>query len=121
MPQILIVDDDRSVQMALEMILADEGMQVDKADDGESALELIYQRKYDLVLADLRMPNMNGLELLKTIRKQWGRSLPMIFISAYASDEVTDQALKAGISDFIIKPFDVQGVVKSVKCALGAA
>lgn len=118
MSRILVVDDENSVQMALEMILTDQGLQVDKAKNGLKALEMMNQQKYDLVLTDIRMPEMNGLKLLKSIRQNWGESLPIICITAYANEEVVNQALKDGISDLINKPFDNQTVVEAVMHAL---
>lgn len=118
MSAILVVDDERSIQESLSLILAEDGHLIDTAEDGLDALALLAEKKYDLVLTDLRMPRMDGMELLKTIRLQWGVETPVILISAYATETTVTEALNQGARDLVVKPFDIKTIRESVRYVL---
>jgi|GEM_PF-4869355 len=118
MPQILIVDDERGIRESLSIILGEQGHEVDTAPGVQEALSLMIRKTYDLVLTDLVMPKIDGLELIKTIRGKWGRQLPVIIITAHGTTDIASLALNEGICDFIIKPFDIKTITEAVRYAL---
>jgi two-component system response regulator PilR (NtrC family) len=101
----------------MEMILRNEGHQTDLAENGQIGLDMALAKDYDLVISDIRMPALNGLELLRLLREK-GRQTTLIFISAYASTETAVEAMRGGAYDFIPKPFRNQDLVTAVKSAL---
>ncbi len=118
MPNILVVDDEKIICESLAMILASDGHAIDAAEDGLDALGRLSEKKYDLVITDMRMPRMDGMELLKTIQHQWGAQTPVILISAYANEAAVSMALDNGARDLIVKPFDIKTVCESVNYVL---
>jgi len=118
MSAILVVDDERNIHESLSLILSDEGHTIDSAIDGLDALAHLEHKKYDLVLSDIRMPRMDGMELLKAIQHQWGSQTPVILISAYATENTVTQALEHGARDLIVKPFDIKTVREAVSYVL---
>jgi DNA-binding response OmpR family regulator len=106
LPEVLVVDDDRAVRDALERALGREQFTVRLAPDGETALAEIERRPPAIVLLDVNMPGMSGIEVARRIRMD-GRSLPICMLSA--RDEVNDRVagLAAGADDYVVKPFAV--------------
>lgn len=111
---VLVVDDEPSVRYALDLILRRDGHSVAAADGGKSALALLASRKFDVVVADIRMPDMSGLELLNTVRAQWPTT-PVIIITAHATLDTGMAALKAGAFEFIVKPFDADELLACIR------
>lgn len=101
---ILVVDDERGIREGCRRILAAEGYVVDQAEDGKQGLALLQQKSYDLMLVDLMMPVMGGLELMDAIQQQQLDVL-MIVITGYATIETAVEAMKHGAYDYIPKPF----------------
>lgn len=101
---ILVVDDDRAVLDSLRYILQRYGYEVEAAGTAEDALIMLAERPFDLVLTDLRMPGMDGLELLGEVKRR-SRYTPVIVLTAHASAEIVIRALRGGVSDFVVKPF----------------
>ena len=114
---ILVVDDEAPMQRILEIILKGMGHAVSCAGNGREALDCLHRQPADLVLTDLRMPEMTGLELLREIRSE-GLDIPVILITAYGTVETAVDAMKEGASDFIIRPFENQTVELAVSRAL---
>ncbi len=114
---ILIVDDDRSLREFLEIFFAKEGFRVFTAGDGEEALKLLEKTSVDLVLADIRMPKVDGLKFLKLLRRR-GLKLPIIMITAYASLDSAVEAKKEGAFDYVSKPFKLDELRALVNKAL---
>jgi two-component system response regulator HydG len=112
----LVVDDDESIRYTLRNIVASCGFEVDEAGDGAAALERIETVGYELVLADVRMPKMDGLELLERLR---GRAaMPkVIVVTANGTERQAVHAVKAGAYDFFRKPFEVDDVISVVRRA----
>ncbi|MDR0548131.1 MAG: sigma-54 dependent transcriptional regulator [Deltaproteobacteria bacterium] len=117
MGNILVIDDDLSMRELMEMILRAEGHKADLAEDGEIGLSMALNHDYDLIISDIRMPGLNGLELLRLLREH-GRQTTLIFISAYASTETGVEAMLRGAYDLVPKPFSNQDLLISVNSAL---
>ncbi len=115
MARILVVDDELSMREFLKILLEKEGHKVTLAKDGEQALDLAEKNGFDLAISDVRMPGMNGLDLLAALKER-ETDLPVIMITAFASPEDAVTAMKYGAFDYITKPFNVdeiQGVIKA--------
>jgi len=112
MTTILIVDDEKSMREFLKILLAKEGYEVLAAADGEQALAVLSENRVDLVISDIRMPGISGLDLLAEI-KDGNEDIPVIMITAFASPNDAVQAMKNGAYDYISKPFNVDEI-KSV-------
>lgn len=119
MPTILIVDDELSMREFLKILLEKEGYTALTASDGEKAFEVIKNNKIDLVISDIRMPGMGGLELLDRVKKDKNK-LPFIMITAFASPEDAVQAMKNGAYDYITKPFKVSEINTIIASALSS-
>ncbi len=117
MPKILIVDDEARILLLLQSLLKANGYDVVTAKDGNSALEAVKGDTFDLVITDLRMSPMDGLELFKEI-KTLQPDLPVILLTAYASVETAIEALKNGAFDYLSKPFKVDEMLDIVKRAI---
>ena len=113
MKKILIVDDESNIRLGLNKCLAKEGYYIEEASNGEEALQLIYNKKYDLILMDVQMPELNGFDVLKRIRK-FGNSTRVIMMTAFGTVEMAVDSMKIGAVDFLSKPFKVRDVVKEV-------
>lgn len=114
---ILIVDDEQSIRDSLHQILIDEGYLTEFAQNGLVALEQIHKLKPDLVILDIWMPEMDGIETLKKIKSDYA-DLPVIMISGHATISTAVQATKMGAIDFVEKPLDLDTTLNSVKKAL---
>ena len=112
MNKILVVDDEQSMRDFLKILLVKDGHDVVTAKNGDQALSLLDKQPFDLVISDIRMPGMGGLELLEAIREHFG-DLPVIMITAFASPDDAVKAMKNGAYDYISKPFNVDEI-KSV-------
>lgn len=107
--RILVVDDEESIREFLEIMLRKEGYEVTTAEDGAKGLEIIKKKTFDLVISDLQMPNMTGLELLKNVRDSYPDLLFMM-ITAFGTTETAVEAMKLGAYDYITKPFKIDEV-----------
>lgn len=116
MPEVLIIDDERSIRTALRDILEIENFSVDDAEDGKAGLEMLNKKKYDLVLCDIKMPRMDGIEVLDKILERED-DIPVIMISGHGNVETAVDALKKGAYDFIEKPLDLNRILVSVRNA----
>jgi DNA-binding NtrC family response regulator len=115
--RILIVDDHREIRSILEEYLREEGYQADGASDGQEALAMQKAEPFDLIITDLNMPGMTGIELIKEITKD-DYTTEFIIITGYASLDTAIEAVKAGAFDYIVKPFRIEElkvVIKNVK------
>ncbi|VUS78175.1 sigma-54-dependent response regulator transcription factor ZraR [Klebsiella spallanzanii] len=114
---ILVVDDDISHCTILQALLRGWGYQVVLAHNGVQALEQVRQRVFDLVLCDIRMAEMDGIETLKEI-KSWNPSIPVLIMTAYSSVDTAVEALKSGALDYLIKPLDFDKLQQTLSQAL---
>ena len=117
MSQILVVDDERSMRDFLKILLTKEGHEVATAPHGEAGLEHLRASTCDLVITDIRMPGVTGLELLETIKEEFP-DLPVIMITAFASPNDAVQAMKFGAFDYISKPFNVDEIKSVINSAM---
>ncbi len=114
--RVLIVDDDESLRESLELVLAAEGFEVVTAPDGPGALARIEAASFDVILCDVRMPGMDGMELLpQLVRRLPGSTL--IMMSAYGSDDLAIEAMNRGAYDYLTKPFRPAEVVLTIRKA----
>lgn len=120
MAEILVVDDDKDLRESMVEILLGNGFAVAEAGRGEEALELIGQRPFDLILLDLVMPGLSGMEVLGRIRQKLPR-LPVIIITAFASVENAVEAMRRGATDYVTKPFRVDALLAAVRRSLEEA
>ena len=113
--KILICEDEEIMLTALEFRLQRQGFEVMIATDGKEALEKIKTDAPDLIVADIMMPFVSGLDLINYIRKDLASTLPIIVISALEHDETVLEAFKLGASDFITKPFKPNELILRIK------
>ena len=106
MPTILIVEDEAKMRRLLELNLGDDGFKTVSAGDAETGLKLLASEPVDLVLTDLKLPAMSGLELLQAAKQQ-NPALPVVVMTAFGSVETAVEAMKAGASDYVLKPFSL--------------
>lgn len=117
MPNILLVDDEKAIRKTLKEILEYEKYKVDEAEDGPSALEKIQNNQYDVVLLDIKMPKMDGLEVLEKAREV-SPDTSYIMISGHGNIETAVEATKKGAFDFISKPPDLNRLLITVRNAM---
>ena len=115
-PRILIVDDEAQIIRVLSMACTAQGYRVKSASDGESALTLLKSWAADLVITDLSMPNMDGVELCRAIRKQ--SNVPILVLSVRNQEKIKVEALDAGADDYVTKPFQIDELLARIRAAL---
>jgi DNA-binding NtrC family response regulator len=116
---ILVVDDESEIREGLELLLKTEGYQVSSADTGQSGLSRLGEQPFDLLLLDVSLPDRNGIEMLKDIRRQ-NPDLPIVLITAYGSIEMARAAFKSGAMDYITKPWSNDELLAQVAQAVEA-
>ena len=114
---ILIIDDEKPIRGTLKEILEYEKYEVDEAEDGVKGLELIGKKRYDIILCDIKMPKMDGMEVLGKLREQ-GVDSPVVMISGHGNVETAVESLKNGAFDFIQKPLDLNRVLVTIRNAM---
>ena len=117
MSKILIIDDERPIRSTLREILEFEKFKVDDAEDGKTGFELIKKNKYDIILCDIKMPKMDGMEVLEESMKI-GIETPFVMISGHGNVETAVEAIKKGAFDFIQKPLDLNRILVTLRNAL---
>jgi DNA-binding NtrC family response regulator len=106
MPTILIVEDEAKMRRLLELNLGEDGLVTLSAGDAEAGLKLLRENTVDLVVTDLKLPGMNGLEFLQAVKRQ-NAALPVVVMTAFGTVETAVEAMKAGASDYVLKPFSL--------------
>ena len=114
--KILIIDDEKSIRLALKDILDDEGYQVDLAEDGKSGLQKAMEGKYDVIFCDIKMPGMDGMEVLEKMVAE-GVESAIVMISGHGDIETAVKCIKEGAYDFVSKPLDLNRILITVKNA----
>ena len=127
MAKILIIDDERGIRNTLREILADEGHEAEVAENGKQGLEMAQAKAYDLIFSDIKMPEMDGMEVLKALKNgdndengdaSLNGEIPIVMISGHGDVETAVQALKLGAYDFLLKPLDLNRILITTKNAL---
>lgn len=116
---ILVVDDEPQIRRVLKAVLSKQKYQIRTAADGEEALMVLREWPADLLITDLRMPNMDGVELCKSVRKRSG--VPIIVLSVRGEEPIKIEALDAGADDYVTKPFSPNELLARVRAALRRA
>ena len=118
--RVLIVDDEESMRLLLARILEpNPGLQVTLAESGEAALKLATERPFDLILMDLLMPGIGGIEALTRMRKSSAnKTTPVIIVSMMADSDTEIVCRSLGVKDYVVKPITREAVIKAVKGAL---
>jgi len=115
--RIMVVDDDGVIRAGLQRILSAEGYQVETISSGRLAMERLEQERFALLITDLKMPRMNGLELLQSVRASQP-DLPVILITGYAAIDNAVEVMRSGAADYLAKPFANDEIVEKVRRAL---
>jgi DNA-binding NtrC family response regulator len=127
MAKLLIIDDERGIRNTLKEILSDEGYEVEVAENGKQGLEMAQAKAYDLIFSDIKMPEMDGMEVLKALKNgendengdaTLNGECPVVMITGHGDVETAVQALKMGAYDFLLKPLDLNRILITTKNAL---
>lgn len=124
MAKLLVIDDERGIRNTLKEILADEGHEVDVAENGAQGLEMAQKTAYDLIFSDIKMPGMDGMEVLAKLKANGeeangeSQDTPVVMITGHGDVETAVQALKMGAYDFLLKPLDLNRILITTKNAL---
>ena len=116
MSKILIIDDEQAIRNALREILEYESFTIAEAEDGPTALKLLEKESFDVIFCDIKMPRMDGMEVLSKLKEK-GSETPVIMITGHGNVETAVEALKKGAYDFIQKPLDLNRILVSVRNA----
>ena len=117
MPDILIIDDEKSIRKTLSEILGFEGYTIDEAADGEEGLKKFSAKNYDVVLCDIKMPKLDGIEFLEKAKAHNG-DVPIIMISGHGNIDTAVEAVKKGAYDYISKPPDLNRLLITLRNAI---
>ena len=115
-PRVLVVDDEPQIRRALRVALRANGYAVEEVENGEQALDAVAARPPDLVILDLGLPDLDGVEVCRRLR-EWTR-LPVLVLSAHGDDEAKVRALDEGADDYVTKPFSVPELLARMRVAL---
>ena len=114
--KILIIDDERSIRNSLKEILTDEGYEADVAEDGATGCEMAEKEKYSVIFCDIKMPNMDGVEVLEKLHNE-GVDSAIVMISGHGDIDTAVDCIKKGAFDFIQKPLDLNRILITIKNA----
>ena len=114
--KILIIDDERAIRNSLKEILMDEGYEADTAEDGTQGVEMALKEKYSVIFCDIKMPNMDGIEVLDRLGAE-GVDSAVIMISGHGDIDTAVECIKKGAFDFIQKPLDLNRILITIKNA----
>ena len=111
--KVLFVEDEESIRISLKETIGDEFEKFSIAKDGKEGLEKFSNNQYDLVISDISMPNMSGLEMVSQIKKI-SKNIPIILLTAYSEKEKLLQAIDVGVTKYLIKPVDPEELIKTI-------
>lgn len=113
---ILAVDDDSLVRKTLELLLKEAGYEPTMAAGGQEALELLPRKIFDLVITDIRMPGIDGLQVIRAVRDYCGQMkkpvIPVIVLTAYKDEPIRQAVVRMGVREFLLKPFKLEEFLK---------
>jgi two-component system chemotaxis response regulator CheY len=113
-PSVLIVEDDAATRRLYKFMLTNGGYPVLEAEDGVAALEQLAKHHFDLVITDMNMPRMDGMELIQAIRRDYS-DIHVILITAFGTPDTEKQARRIGANDYLAKPFDFEELERRVR------
>ncbi|EZP50445.1 MULTISPECIES: response regulator [Sphingomonas] len=117
---ILTVDDSASLRMAIRIALTGAGYAVTEAGDGLEGLAKAAETRFDLIVTDLNMPNMDGLTMIRELRKQPDQAgVPILFLTTESDGDIKAQAREAGATGWLVKPFEPEQLIKTARKVLG--
>ena len=111
--KILVIDDEDIVRLSCSRSLVPEGYELKMAKNGPEGLKLLEEETFDLVLTDLKMPNMDGIEVLGTIKEKWPKT-DVVIVTGYQTVETAVKAIKIGAFDYVEKPFTPDSLLATV-------
>lgn len=118
MPNLLVIEDEFNVSSFIKKGFEEEGYAVDVAYDGATGVKLALTREYDVVVLDVVLPQMNGLEVCRKIREVYGYKLPILMLTALGSSDDIIKGLEIGADDYLVKPFKFKELLTRVKVSL---
>lgn len=113
-PSILVVDDELLIRDLLYDFFVDQGWDIAVAEDGQKAIEKLNDKKFDLLLTDIKMPQFDGMQLTDYVNKEFP-DLPVVLMTGFPSVETAVTALRRKVADYIVKPFNINQLYKTVK------
>lgn len=113
--KILICEDNKLALKTMAVVLEREGYQAEVAQDGSIAISMLEKNDYDLVIIDIHLPYHSGLEIVKHLRSDLGKTTPVIAVTAFSDIQVQKQARELGINEYITKPFNPSDLVAKIK------
>lgn len=111
--KILVIDDEDIVRLSCSRTLVPEGYELKMAKNGQEGIKMLEEESFDLVLTDLKMPNMDGIEVLGTIKEKWPKT-DVVIVTGYQTVETAVKAIKLGAFDYIEKPFTPDTLIATV-------
>jgi DNA-binding NtrC family response regulator len=111
--RILVIDDEDIVRLSCSRTLVPEGYELKMAKNGQEGIKMLEEESFDLVLTDLKMPNMDGIEVLGTIKEKWPKT-DVVIVTGYQTVETAVKAIKLGAFDYIEKPFTPDTLIATV-------
>jgi DNA-binding NtrC family response regulator len=114
---ILVMEDETTVAKGLEMVLSEAGYQVALAATGHAALDTLFEKQFDLLVADLRLPDMDGMDVIKRVKQKWPDT-EVVVITGYSSVNSVVRSMKLGAHDYLAKPFSEDQIKESIRSAL---
>jgi DNA-binding NtrC family response regulator len=117
MPKILIIDDEKAIRRVIKEILEFEKYQVDEAEDGQQGLDMAVKGQYDVILSDIKMPKLDGMDLLAKLMEQ-GTESSLIMMSGHGNIETAVEAVKKGAFDYLAKPIDLNRLLVTIRNAM---
>jgi two-component system KDP operon response regulator KdpE len=118
-PRVLVVDDEPQIRRALRLVLRANGYEVSEVGTGEGALDALVSQSFDLMILDLMLPDLDGVEVCRRLR-EWSR-LPVVVLSAHGEEEVKVRALDEGADDYVTKPFSAPELLARMRSAMRRA
>jgi len=113
-PSILVVDDELLIRDLLYDFFSGQGWQISVAENGEKALNILHDKSIDLVLTDIKMPEMDGLTLTSRMKEKFP-SIPVVVMTGYPSVDTAIQAIRSKVADYIVKPFNINQLYKVIE------
>ncbi len=118
--RILVVDDEEALRVVLSAELEGEGYQVTSAADGQEAINILTSNEFDLILLDIKMPNVDGFEVLKFVKDHWPKT-KVVMLTGFADLKNAIESKKLGAEDFVSKPYDLVDLLTTVERVLTTA